>query len=94
MGSHPITLDIGLILLVFGSSYGLTQIQHRLVQYPVILDGYPSNKMYLLKCYWRAEIGRGNCTVMHEARKVGQLLHIRSSPYCYVSVRGHYTWIL
>ena len=44
MGSRPILLDIGLVLLVFGSSFGLTQIQHRLVQYPVILDGYPSNK--------------------------------------------------
>ena len=26
------------VLLVFGSSFGLTQIKHRLVQYPVILD--------------------------------------------------------
>jgi hypothetical protein len=45
MGSHPISLDIGLVLLVFGSSYGLAQIQNRLIQYPVILDSYPSNKM-------------------------------------------------
>ena len=38
MGSHPIILNIGLVLLVIGSSYTLAQIQHRLVQYPVILD--------------------------------------------------------
>ena len=42
MGSHPISLGIGLVLSVFGSSYGLIQIQRRLVQYPVILDSYPS----------------------------------------------------
>ena len=36
MGSRPISLDIGLVLLVFGSSFGLAQIQHRLIQYPVI----------------------------------------------------------
>ena len=47
MGSHPISLDNGLILLVFGSSFRLTPIQHRLVQYPEILDGYPSNKIYM-----------------------------------------------
>ena len=47
MGSCPISLNIGLVLLVFGSSFGLAQIRHRLVQYPVILDGYPSNKMYI-----------------------------------------------
>ena len=35
--------SIGLVLLVFGLSFGLAQILHRLVQYPVILDGYPSN---------------------------------------------------
>ena len=40
-----ISLDIGFVLPVFGSSYGLTQIQHKLVQYPVILDGYPSNNI-------------------------------------------------
>ena len=45
MGSCPISLDIGLVLLVFGSSFGLAQIRHRLVQYPEILDGYPSNKI-------------------------------------------------
>ena len=39
MGSRPISLDIGLVLLVFGSSFRLAQIRHRLVQYPVILDG-------------------------------------------------------
>ena len=48
MGVHPISLDIGLVLLVFGSSYGLTQIQHRLVQYPVILDGYPFNEKFIV----------------------------------------------
>ena len=47
MGSRPISLNIGLILLVIGSSFGLAQIRHRLVQYPVILDGYPSNKIYI-----------------------------------------------
>ena len=47
MGSCPISLDIGLVLLVFGSSFGLAQILHRLVQYPVILDSYPSNKVYI-----------------------------------------------
>ena len=41
---HPISLDIGLNLLVFGSSHELTQ---KLVQYPVILDGYPFNKIYM-----------------------------------------------
>ena len=46
MGSRPVSLDIGLVLLVFGSSFGLTQIRHRLVQYPVILDGYPF-KIYI-----------------------------------------------
>ena len=45
MGSHPILLDIELVLLEFGPSYRLA---HRLIQYPVILDGYPSNKIYLL----------------------------------------------
>ena len=34
-------------MLVFGSSYRLAQIQHRLVQYTVILDGYSSNKIYV-----------------------------------------------
>ena len=33
MGSHLISLDIGLILLVFGLSYRLTQILHILIQY-------------------------------------------------------------
>ena len=46
MGSRPISLDIGLVLLVFGSSFRLTRIRHRLVQYPVILDGYPSNEKF------------------------------------------------
>ena len=41
------TLDTGLILLVFGSSFRLTQIQHRLIQY-LILDGYSSNKVYCI----------------------------------------------
>ena len=31
MGSHPISLDIALVFLVFGSSFRLTQILHRLV---------------------------------------------------------------
>ena len=47
MGSRPISLDNGLVLLVFDSSFGLAQILHKLVQYPVILDGYPSNKIYV-----------------------------------------------
>ena len=34
-----------------GSSYRLAQIQHRLVQYPVILDGYPSNKICVFEHY-------------------------------------------
>ena len=33
-------------MLVFGSSYGLAQILHTLVRYPVLLDGFPSNKIY------------------------------------------------
>ena len=41
-------MDIGLVLLVFVSSFGLAQILHRPVQYPVILDGYPTNKIYIL----------------------------------------------
>ena len=45
MGSVPISLDIGLVLLVFHPSFGLTQIQRSLVQSPAILDGYPSDKM-------------------------------------------------
>ena len=45
---HPISLDIGLVLLVFGSSFRLAPIWHRLVQYPVILNGYPSNKIYVI----------------------------------------------
>ena len=47
IGSRPISLDIRLMLLVFGSSFELTQIQHRFIQYPVILDSYPSNKIYI-----------------------------------------------
>ena len=47
MGSHLISLHIRLVLLVFGSSYRLARIQHRLVQYPVILDSYPSNKIHV-----------------------------------------------
>ena len=45
MGSRPISLYIGLVLLVFGLFFGLAQILRRLVQYPVILDAYPSNKI-------------------------------------------------
>ena len=53
MGSHPISLNIGPALLVFGLSYGLAQIQHRLVQYPVKLDGSSSNKLYrMTSCYF------------------------------------------
>ena len=42
MGSHPISLDIGLVLLVFGSSFRLTQntAQTR----PISSDTTPSNK--------------------------------------------------
>ena len=47
------------VLLVFGSSYGLTQIQHRLVQYPMISDDYPSNKIYILRNIYQQEEGRG-----------------------------------
>ena len=47
MGSRLISVDIGLVLLVFGSSFGIARIQHRLVQYAVILDGYPSTKIYV-----------------------------------------------
>lgn len=38
MGNSPILLDVGLILLVFGLSFGLMQIVHRLIQYPAIVD--------------------------------------------------------
>ena len=48
MGSHPISLDIGLVFLVFGSSYRLAQIQYRLVEYPVILDGW-MNRPFRIK---------------------------------------------
>ena len=48
MGSHStITGHWTVVLLVFSSSYGLALIQHRLFQYPVILNGYPSNKIYM-----------------------------------------------
>ena len=48
MGSYPISVDIGLVLLVFRLPFfGLAQIQHRLVQYHVILHGYPSNDTYM-----------------------------------------------
>ena len=40
--------NIGLILLVFGLTYGLAQIQHRFVQYPVILDGYTCNNKIII----------------------------------------------
>ncbi len=43
---YHLSLDIRLVLLVFSLSYGLAQIQHRLVQYPVVMDGYPSNKIH------------------------------------------------
>ena len=38
-GSCPISLDIGLILLVLGSSFGLAQIQHRLASVSGFGDG-------------------------------------------------------
>ena len=40
MGSHPISLDIRFALLVFHSSFRLTQV----LQTQPIVDGYPSIK--------------------------------------------------
>ena len=55
---HGTTLVIGLVLLVFDSSYKLSRIQHRLVQYSVILDGYPSKRIYIHTCNCKTTLMR------------------------------------
>ena len=35
-------------LACIGSSFGHTAIQHKLVQFPVILDSYPSNNIIII----------------------------------------------
>ena len=78
--SLAISLHIGLVLLVFGSSFRLAQIQHRLDQYPVILDGYPSNKMHLFCSSIAEGIYSKACS-----GKINKPVMVASAQYSYIA---------